>query len=126
MDGPDQDDDGPGCGFSLGEHPPQFGVQIGDHGPRLQPTDGGQLHRQVGAHAGERRPLVCHQFTCCCSQGGKVSFIWLIHINKDMIRSHGLCPLKASECTSAGRKNSIGWSSLCLIKVDHSSKEEVP
>ncbi|KAJ8776651.1 hypothetical protein J1605_015240 [Eschrichtius robustus] len=28
VDGPDQDDDGPGCGFSLGEHPPQFGVQI--------------------------------------------------------------------------------------------------
>ncbi|KAB0403164.1 hypothetical protein E2I00_000987 [Balaenoptera physalus] len=47
VDGPDQEDDGPGCGFSLGEHPPQFGVQIGDHGPRLQPTDGGQLHRQL-------------------------------------------------------------------------------
>ncbi|XP_057554805.1 microtubule cross-linking factor 1 isoform X2 [Hippopotamus amphibius kiboko] len=47
MDGPDQDDDGPGCGFSLGEHPPQFGMQMGDHGSRPQPTDGGQLHRQV-------------------------------------------------------------------------------
>ncbi|KAM9055310.1 microtubule cross-linking factor 1 isoform 2-T3 [Megaptera novaeangliae] len=55
VDGPDQDDDGPGCGFSLGEHPPQFGVQIGDHGPRLQPTDGGQLHRQVA----ENQPLFC-------------------------------------------------------------------
>ncbi|XP_054936279.1 microtubule cross-linking factor 1 isoform X2 [Physeter macrocephalus] len=49
VDGPDHDDNGPGCGFSLGEHPPQFGVQIGDHGSRLQPTDGGQLHRQLEA-----------------------------------------------------------------------------
>lgn len=41
LDGPDQDDDGPGCGFSLGE-------QIAEHGSWLQPTDGGQPHRQVG------------------------------------------------------------------------------
>uniref|UniRef100_A0A8P0PNB5 Microtubule crosslinking factor 1 n=2 Tax=Canis lupus familiaris TaxID=9615 RepID=A0A8P0PNB5_CANLF len=46
-DGPDQDDNGPGCGFPLGEHPPHSPVQIGDHGSRLQPTHGRQLHRQV-------------------------------------------------------------------------------
>ena len=44
-DSPDRDDDGPSCGFSLGERSPQ----MGDHGSRLQPTDGGQLYRQVGA-----------------------------------------------------------------------------
>uniref|UniRef100_A0A8C3WI94 Microtubule crosslinking factor 1 n=1 Tax=Catagonus wagneri TaxID=51154 RepID=A0A8C3WI94_9CETA len=48
LDGPDQDDDGPGCGFSLGE-------QIAEHGSWLQPTDGGQLHRQMT----ENQPLFC-------------------------------------------------------------------
>lgn len=50
-DSPDRDDDGPGCGFSLGEHSPQ----TGGHGLRLQPTDGGQLYRQVA----ETQPLFC-------------------------------------------------------------------
>uniref|UniRef100_A0A8D1VYA1 Microtubule crosslinking factor 1 n=1 Tax=Sus scrofa TaxID=9823 RepID=A0A8D1VYA1_PIG len=48
LDGPDQDDDGPGCGFSLGE-------QIAEHGSWLQPTDGGQPHRQMA----ENQPLFC-------------------------------------------------------------------
>lgn len=51
-DSPDRDDDGPGCGFSLGERSPQ----MGDHGSRLQPTDGGQLSRQVGADLGSFSP----------------------------------------------------------------------
>ncbi|XP_069424733.1 microtubule cross-linking factor 1 isoform X5 [Ovis canadensis] len=51
VDSPDRDDDGPGCGFSLGEHSPQ----TGGHGLRLQPTDGGQLYRQVA----ETQPLFC-------------------------------------------------------------------
>ncbi|XP_073754622.1 microtubule cross-linking factor 1 isoform X3 [Callorhinus ursinus] len=46
-DGPDRDDNGPGCGFSMGEHSPHSPVQIGDHGSRLQPVHGGQLHKQV-------------------------------------------------------------------------------
>ncbi|XP_072591002.1 microtubule cross-linking factor 1 isoform X10 [Vulpes vulpes] len=46
-DGPDQDDNSPGCSFPLGDHPPHSPVQIGDHGSRLQPTHGRQLHRQV-------------------------------------------------------------------------------
>lgn len=46
---PDQDGDGPGCGSSVGEHSPHSPIQIGDHGSRLQPADGGQLHGQVGA-----------------------------------------------------------------------------
>ncbi|XP_043744740.1 microtubule cross-linking factor 1 isoform X5 [Cervus elaphus] len=50
-DSPDRDDDGPSCGFSLGERSPQ----MGDHGSRLQPTDGGQLYRQVA----ETQPLFC-------------------------------------------------------------------
>ncbi|KAF5919250.1 hypothetical protein HPG69_003890 [Diceros bicornis minor] len=45
--GPDQDDDGPGCSFAMGEHSSHSPVQIGDHGSRLQPADGGQFHRQV-------------------------------------------------------------------------------
>ncbi|XP_047649677.1 microtubule cross-linking factor 1 isoform X2 [Phacochoerus africanus] len=48
LDGPNQDDDGPGCGFSLGE-------QIAEHGSWLQPTDGGQPHRQMA----ENQPLFC-------------------------------------------------------------------
>ncbi|XP_066209276.1 microtubule cross-linking factor 1 isoform X8 [Saccopteryx leptura] len=44
---PDRDDDGPGCGSSAGERSPHSPVQIGDHGLRLQPADGEQLHRQV-------------------------------------------------------------------------------
>ncbi|XP_036178092.1 microtubule cross-linking factor 1 isoform X2 [Myotis myotis] len=44
---PDRDDDGPGCGSSVGEHSPHSPVQIGDHGSRLQPADGGQLHGQA-------------------------------------------------------------------------------
>ncbi|XP_066102531.1 microtubule cross-linking factor 1 isoform X4 [Saccopteryx bilineata] len=44
---PDRDDGGPGCGSSAGERPPHSPVQIGDHGLRLQPADGEQLHRQV-------------------------------------------------------------------------------
>ncbi|KAM8782312.1 microtubule cross-linking factor 1 isoform 3-T3 [Rhynchonycteris naso] len=44
---PDRDDDGPGCGSSVGERSPHSPVQIGDHGFRLQPADGEQLHRQV-------------------------------------------------------------------------------
>ncbi|XP_019653473.2 microtubule cross-linking factor 1 isoform X10 [Ailuropoda melanoleuca] len=46
-DSPDRDDNGPGCGFSMGEHSPHSPVQIGDHGSRLQPAHGGQFHRQV-------------------------------------------------------------------------------
>nr|XP_045742989.1 microtubule cross-linking factor 1 isoform X2 [Mirounga angustirostris] len=46
-DGPDRDDNGPGCGFSMGEHSPHTPVQIGDHGSRLQPAHGEQLHKQV-------------------------------------------------------------------------------
>uniref|UniRef100_A0ABI7WA50 Microtubule crosslinking factor 1 n=1 Tax=Felis catus TaxID=9685 RepID=A0ABI7WA50_FELCA len=46
-DSPDRDDNGPGCGFSMGEHSPHSPVQIGDHGSRLQPAHGGQLHKQV-------------------------------------------------------------------------------
>ncbi|XP_070485583.1 microtubule cross-linking factor 1 isoform X5 [Equus przewalskii] len=46
-DGPDREDDSPGCGFALGEHSPRSAVQMGERGPRLQPADGGQLHRQV-------------------------------------------------------------------------------
>lgn len=65
-DSPDRDDNGPGCGFSMGEHSPHSPVQIGDHGSRLQPAHGGQFHRQVGAevpashstHTWERRLLV--------------------------------------------------------------------
>lgn len=82
MDGPDQDDDGPGCGFSLGEHPPQFGVQIGDHGSRLQPTDGGQLHRQVGAHARERRPLVCLSSVHVLLFPGQKGLVYLAYSHK--------------------------------------------
>ncbi|KAK1337597.1 hypothetical protein QTO34_002230 [Cnephaeus nilssonii] len=44
---PDRDDDSPGCGSSVGEHSPHSPVQIGDHGSRLQPADGGQLHGQI-------------------------------------------------------------------------------
>ncbi|XP_036274020.1 microtubule cross-linking factor 1 isoform X3 [Pipistrellus kuhlii] len=44
---PDREDDGPGCGSSVGEHSPHSPVQIGDHGSRLQPADGGQLHGQA-------------------------------------------------------------------------------
>ncbi|XP_057360032.1 microtubule cross-linking factor 1 isoform X9 [Manis pentadactyla] len=46
-DGPDRDDDSPGCGFSMGEHSAHSPVHAGDHGPRLQPADGVHLHRQV-------------------------------------------------------------------------------
>ncbi|XP_058994724.1 microtubule cross-linking factor 1 isoform X1 [Mustela lutreola] len=46
-DSPDRDDNSPGCGFSMGEHSAHPAVQTGDHGSRLQPTHGGQLHRQV-------------------------------------------------------------------------------
>uniref|UniRef100_A0A8C4PGT3 Microtubule crosslinking factor 1 n=1 Tax=Equus asinus TaxID=9793 RepID=A0A8C4PGT3_EQUAS len=46
-DGPDREDDSPGCGLALGEHSPRSAVQMGERGPRLQPADGGQLHRQV-------------------------------------------------------------------------------
>lgn len=66
-DGPDREDDSPGCGFALGEHSPRSAVQMGERGPRLQPADGGQLHRQVGAevpvprptHTQGRRLLIC-------------------------------------------------------------------
>ncbi|XP_045880889.1 microtubule cross-linking factor 1 isoform X3 [Meles meles] len=44
-DSPDRDDNGPG--FSMGEHSANPAVQSGDHGSRLQPAHGGQLHRQV-------------------------------------------------------------------------------
>lgn len=33
----------------MGEHSAHPAVQTGDHGSRLQPAHGGQLHRQVGA-----------------------------------------------------------------------------
>ncbi|XP_054443354.1 microtubule cross-linking factor 1 isoform X8 [Pteronotus mesoamericanus] len=46
-DSPDQEDDGPGCGSSVGERSPLSPVQVAGHGSRLQPADGGQLHRQV-------------------------------------------------------------------------------
>uniref|UniRef100_A0A8C4L7N3 Microtubule crosslinking factor 1 n=1 Tax=Equus asinus TaxID=9793 RepID=A0A8C4L7N3_EQUAS len=46
-DGPDREDDSPGCGLALGEHSPRSAVQMGERGPRLQPADGGQLHRQL-------------------------------------------------------------------------------
>ncbi|XP_036100505.1 microtubule cross-linking factor 1 [Molossus molossus] len=47
--GPDQQDNGPGCGSSTGEHVPHSPMQIGisDHGSRLQPADGGQPNGQV-------------------------------------------------------------------------------
>lgn len=47
-DSPDQDDSGPGCSSSVGARAAHSPVQVGDHGSRLQPADGGQLHRQVG------------------------------------------------------------------------------
>ncbi|XP_037003365.2 microtubule cross-linking factor 1 isoform X5 [Artibeus jamaicensis] len=46
-DGGDLEDDGPGCGPSGGERSPLSPTRVSDHGSRLQPTDGGQLHRQV-------------------------------------------------------------------------------
>ncbi|XP_074196454.1 microtubule cross-linking factor 1 isoform X3 [Rhinolophus sinicus] len=46
-DSPEHDDNGPGCSPSMGEHRPHSPVQVGDHGSRLQPADGEQLHRQV-------------------------------------------------------------------------------
>ncbi|XP_045706089.1 microtubule cross-linking factor 1 isoform X4 [Phyllostomus hastatus] len=46
-DAADLEDDGPGCGSSGGERSPLSPMRISDHGSRLQPADGGQLHRQV-------------------------------------------------------------------------------
>ncbi|XP_036906246.1 microtubule cross-linking factor 1 isoform X9 [Sturnira hondurensis] len=44
---PDREDDGPGCGSSVGEHSSLSPMRVSDHGSRLQPADRGQLHRQV-------------------------------------------------------------------------------
>ncbi|XP_019505503.1 PREDICTED: microtubule cross-linking factor 1 isoform X2 [Hipposideros armiger] len=46
-DSPEHDDSDPGCGSLMGKHRPHSPVQVGDHGSRLQPADGGQLHKQV-------------------------------------------------------------------------------
>ncbi|KAF6088668.1 microtubule crosslinking factor 1 [Phyllostomus discolor] len=46
-DAADLEDNGPGCGSSGGERSPLSPMRISDHGSRLQPADGGQLHRQV-------------------------------------------------------------------------------
>uniref|UniRef100_A0A8C4L1K4 Microtubule crosslinking factor 1 n=1 Tax=Equus asinus TaxID=9793 RepID=A0A8C4L1K4_EQUAS len=62
-DGPDREDDSPGCGLALGEHSPRSAVQMGERGPRLQPADGGQLHRQLQKENSPRRggSFLCDQ-----------------------------------------------------------------
>ncbi|XP_052606152.1 microtubule cross-linking factor 1 isoform X3 [Peromyscus californicus insignis] len=47
-DGTDQEDADRGCGLPMGEHAPHSPVHIGEHGSRLQTTEGGPLSRQVG------------------------------------------------------------------------------